>query len=341
MNMRTVAQRAGVSSATVSRVLNGSPLVKKETADHVRGILDELNFIPNPIATTLKYGRSKTFGILVPDITNPFYGEFLRDIEELLVKSDHEVLLANSSDGAAMLPSIRRMLMRQVDGVVLMASDFEAREIAPLLARNVPVVTVDRRLPQQGVTDVTIDFEGGMLSAVTHLRDLGHVRIAFVGGTQHLQTSAVRLNSFKRALRKCGLPVHKELLRRGNYHVAGGEAATQSLLAEAHPPTAIMTANDLTAFGVLRALHRNGISVPGDISLIGLDDLLLCDILQPPLTTIRISRREMAEKCVMALTSANKTQEQRDDRLPVRTTLVMRESTGAPAAGTRVAALQG
>ncbi len=339
MNMRTVAQRAGVSSATVSRVLNGSPLVRRETAEHVRGILNELNFIPNPIATTLKYGRSKTFGILVPDITNPFYGEFLRDIEELLVKSDHELLLANSSDGTAMLPSIRRMLMRQVDGVVLMASDFETHEIEPLLARNVPVVTVDRRLVQQGVTDVAIDFEGGLLSAVAHLRDLGHTRIAFVGGTQDARTSVVRLNSFKRALRKCGLPLHKELLRTGNYHVAGGEAATRSLLEEAQPPTAILTANDLTAFGVLRALHRAEISVPGEMSVIGLDDLLLCDILQPPLTTIRISRREMAEKCVLALTSANKLNEQYDARHPVTTTLVKRESTASPSAGNRRRAL--
>ena len=333
MNMRTVARRAGVSSATVSRVLNGSPLVRKETAEHVRGILDELNFIPNPIATTLKYGRSKTFGILVPDITNPFYGEFLRELEELLVKSDHELLLANSSDGAAMLPSIRRMLMRQVDGVVLMASDFDAQEIAPLLARNVPVVTVDRRVAQQGVTDVAIDFEGGLLSAVAHLRELGHTRIGFVGGTPKLQTSAVRLNSFKRALRRSGLLVHKELLRAGNYHVAGGEAAAQLLLQEAHPPTAILTANDLTAFGVLRALHRAGVSVPGHMSVIGLDDLLLADILQPPLTTIRISRREMAEKCVLALTSANKLDKERSVQHPIKTTLVKRESTAAPPAG--------
>ena len=123
LNMRTVALRAGVSSATVSRVINGSPVVTEETAKHVRRILQELNFIPNPVATTLKYGRSNTYGLIIPDLTNPFYPEFLLSFEEAAVESDYELLLATTqSSEPKLIGSVRRMLMRRVDVVVLMAS---------------------------------------------------------------------------------------------------------------------------------------------------------------------------------------------------------------------------
>ena len=328
MNMRTVASRAGVSSATVSRVINGSPLVREETATHVRRIIEELNFIPNPVATTLKYGWSRTYGLIVPDITNPFYPEFLRDFEEILVEIDHEVLLANiGSSDAALVHSIRRMLMRQVDGVVLMASEFDTKAVEPLLAHKVPLVTIDRRRTSAGTSDVAVDFEGGFRQAVSHLQELGHRRIAFVGGMERLRTSQVRLNAFRQALQACGLIFRPDLIREGDYRVDGGEAAVLDLLKISRPPTAIMTANDLTAFGVIRGLHRVGLVVPRDMSVIGLDDVLLSDILQPPLTTIRIDRREMATACLKALEHTKEHLSQRGKRISVSTSLLVREST--------------
>ena len=327
MNMRAIALRAGVSSATVSRVINGSPLVREKTAERVRQILEEVNFIPNPSATTLKYGRSKTYGLIIPDISNPFYSEFMGEFEELIIETDHELLVTSVKTSEKLVKSVRRMLMRQVDGAVFMASEFDTRDIDPLFLHKVPLVTVDRRSVQAGCSDVAVDFEAGYLQAVQHLRDLGHKRLGYVGGTDGLRTSRVRLQAFRSAVEKSGMRLHVNLLRTGDYRVTGGEQAVISLMKEKFPPTAILTANDLTAFGVIRGLHTLGLKVPKDMSVVGLDDVLLCGVMQPPLTTIRIPRRRMAEACVQALNYTKEDVDRRGKRYSVPTELVVREST--------------
>ncbi len=334
MNMRAIALRAGVSSATVSRVINGSPLVKEDTAKRIRAILKETNFIPNPSATTLKYGRSKTFGLIIPDIRNPFYSEFLAEFEELLSETDHEVLLTNVQSGDKLVKSVRRMLMRQVDGAVLMASEYDTQDIEPLFRHKIPIVTVDRRSVQAGCSDVAIDFEAGFVQAVEHLYALGHSRIAYIGGSAGLRTSRIRQRGVEAALKNFGLKLDPNLACTGDYRVAGGEKAVFSLMAQVAKPTAILTANDLTAFGAIRGLHKMGLSVPSDVSMIGLDDVLLSEILQPPLTTIRIPRKRMAQACIRALNHTKEDVERKGSRYSVPAELVVREST-APVSKSR------
>jgi LacI family transcriptional regulator len=327
-NMRTVALRAGVSSATVSRVINGSPAVKKDTAQRVRRAIQELDFIPNPIATTLKYGRSNTYGVIIPDLANPFYPEFLLDFERVLVENDQELLLATTqSSEPKLISSVRRMLMRQVDGVVLMASEFDTRSIEPLFNHKIPVVTVDRRRALTGAGDVGIDFEDGYRQAVLHLRDLGHKRIGFIGGAGEIRTSQIRLEAFQQALQDAGLTYHPQYTRNGDYRVAGGEAAMHSLLMETQRPTAILTANDLTAFGVLRALHVAGVRVPSEMSVVGFDGIQLSGAMPTALTTVSISGRELAQACVKSMDSMRTNLARRGLLLTVGGTLVVREST--------------
>jgi DNA-binding LacI/PurR family transcriptional regulator len=331
LNMRSVAQHAGVSSATVSRVINSSGPVKEETAKHVRRVLEELNFIPNPIATTLKYGRSNTYGVIIPDLTNPFYPEFLFNFEDVLVENDYELLIATTqSSEPKLINSVRRMLMRQVDGVVLMASELDTRAIEPLLDRKIPIVTMDRRRAQEGTGDVAIDFEDGYRRAVQHLHQLGHRRIGFIAGTEGIRTSEIRLKAFQKALQAAGLIYDPRLMRPGNYRVAGGDSAMRSLLTEANRPTAVITANDLTAFGALRALHARGISVPSEMSLVGFDGIMLTDAVYPPLTTVAVSPKDIAKACARALDQIKSNISRRGLRLNVRGSLVVREST-APA----------
>lgn len=327
MNMRAIAARAGVSSATVSRVINGSPLVKEETAKRVREVLDEVHFIPNPIATTLKYGRSKTYGLVIPDILNPFFAEFLSAFEDLLADIDHELLMTHAQSSEKLIKSVRRMLMRQVDGAVLMGSEFETQEIEPLFLHKVPIVTVDRRTVHEGCSDVAIDFERGFLQAVQHLKELGHKRIGYIGGTDGMRTSRIRFRSFQNAIETSGLRFYPKLTRIGDYRLTGGEAGAISLMQGSVRPTAILTANDLTAFGAIRGLHSLGLSVPKDVSLVGLDDVVLTDVLQPPLTTIRIPRRRMAEVCLQALEHTKENVDRRGSRYSVPTELIVREST--------------
>ncbi len=319
----------------MSRVINGSPLVKEKTAKRVRQILNDVNFIPNPVATTLKYGRSKIYGLIIPDIRNPFYSEFWAEFEEMLVETDHELLITKVQSSSTLVKSVRRMLMRQVDGAILMASEFDTRDIEPLFRHKVPIVTVDRRSVQNGCSDVAIDFEGGFLQGVQHLRELGHKRIGYIGGTEGLRTSNIRFKAFQSAVERSGLRFYSTLVRTGDYRIKGGEEAIRSLMKEKSPPTALMTANDLTAFGAIRGLHSMGMSVPKDLSVIGLDDVLLCDILQPPLTTIRIPRRGMAEACLKAMNHTKEDVERRGARYSVPAELVVRESTAQLPRGRR------
>ncbi|HTB96297.1 MAG TPA: LacI family DNA-binding transcriptional regulator [Terracidiphilus sp.] len=336
LNQRIVAKKAGVSSATVSRVINGSPAVKEETAKHVRRILEELDFIPNPIATTLKYGRSKTYGVIIPDITNPFYPEFLRNFEEALVENDFELQLATTeASEPKLVNSVRRMIMRQVDGVVVMASEYETRAIEPLFNHRIPIVTVDRRRVEEGSSDVAIDFEDGYRKAVVHLRELGHERIGFIGGLIGIHTSEVRLDAFRQALEFSGLKYDPKFTRTGDYRVAGGDAAMRSLLKEARQPTAVVTVNDLSAFGVLRALHACGIQIPKQMSVIGWDGIQLANAVYPALTTVHVPARDLAQACIKALDHSKANIGRRGLQLSVRGSLVVRESTGTVPARNR------
>lgn len=330
MNMREIARLAGVSSATVSRVISGSGLVREDTARRVQKILDESQFIPNPSATTLKYGRSKTIGLIVPDISNGFFAEFVGAFEDLLIEIDHEVLLTSAQTPDKLLKSIRRMLMRQVDGVVLMASEFETEAVEPLLLKNVPIVTVDRRHARIGCSDVSIDYETGTQQAVQHLASLGHSRIGYIAGLHGPHTTKVRAEAFAAALRGAGLSFDPALVRYGNYRINGGESTVPSLMTIASPPTAILTANDMTAFGAIQGLHRMGLSVPRDLSVIGVDDVVMSQVSQPPLSTIRIPRRRMARLCLEALDFSKDRVDQLGTQLSIPTELVVRESTAPP-----------
>jgi DNA-binding LacI/PurR family transcriptional regulator len=333
LNMRAVALHAGVSSATVSRVINGSAPVSEDVAERVRRSLDELNFIPNPIATALKYGRSKTYGVIVPDLTNPFYAEFLLEFEDALVEIDHELLMATTqSNESKLMSSVRRMLMRRVDGVVLMASELDTKTIEPLFEHRIPIVTIDRRRALDGTSDVGIDFEGAYLKAVVHLHELGHRRIAFIGGNEGIVTSRIRLDAFQKALQQVGIPHLDYLAAHGNYRVSGGNAAMQTLLNAKSRPTAVLTANDLTAFGAMQALLMKGVSVPEEISLVGFDGIQLGAALYPPLTTVAISQRELALTCVRALDHMKADATRRGLSLIVRGSLQLRGSTAPPAA---------
>lgn len=337
LNMRTVALKAGVSSATVSRVINESGTVKKETAEHVRRILDELKFIPNPIATTLKYGRSKTYGVIVPDLMNPFFPEFLVSLEETLVENDHELMLATThSSEQKLVKSVRRMLARHVDGVILMPSEYETRAIEPLFEHRIPIVTIDRRRVQRGSGDVGIDFDDGYRQAALHLASLGHRRVGFIGGNEHFRTSQIRLKAFQNALSTAGLTYYPELTRIGNYRVSGGETAMQEMLEAKKRPTAVVTVNDLSAFGALRVLHSRGIEVPGEMSLVGFDGISLSAAMYPPLTTIHVAPKDLVQGCMRAFDHLKADVEMRGLRLNVPATLVVRGSTGPVRRGATV-----
>jgi DNA-binding LacI/PurR family transcriptional regulator len=329
MDMREIAKIAGVSSATVSRVINGSNLVRPDTAERVRRVIKETKFVPNGSATTLKYGRSGSYGLIIPDMTNPFFSEFIRSFEGILVAKRQDMLMALTDHQASrMQDTIHRMLVRQVDGVALLASEIETEPIETLIRNRVPLVTMDRRLVGQGLSDVSVNYTTGLSQAVEHLKELRHQKIGYIGGSSGLSISDHRTQAFARALEKVGLKADPKFLFTGNYRISGGEAAMTELLTRKDRPTAILAANDLTAIGALRALHKHGLSAPQDFSIVGFDDIELCDVFDPPLTTIRLPRHEMAEKFATALESSAKDPHAPGKIYSIKTSLVVRNSTG-------------
>jgi DNA-binding LacI/PurR family transcriptional regulator len=333
ISIREIAKIAGVSSATVSRVINGSNLVTDETTQRIRKIVQDLKFVPNNSAIHLKNGKSQIYGIIIPDLTNPFFTETIKIFEELLVENEKELLVTSTDFHATRTQkSLRRMLLRRVDGVALLTSEFEAAPLESLVQNRIPVVTTDHYRTAPGMSDVVIDFAGGMAQLVAHLKSLGHQNLGFIGGTEGLITSRVRRESFMDAVVKQGLSSREGWIVAGDFKIDGGSAAMEKILAQTQTPTAIVTANDLTAIGALRKAHEKGLRIPEDISITGCDDIAMSDIVYPPLTTLRISRKAYAGLLFEALRAGSEDLTRQGKQYALATTLIVRESTG-PAPG--------
>jgi DNA-binding LacI/PurR family transcriptional regulator len=333
ISMREIAKLAGVSSATVSRVINGSELVTDETAARIRKIIADLKFVPNTSAIHLKQGKSQIYGIIIPDLTNPFFTELVKIFEELLMENEQELLVANTDFYPTRLQhSLRRMLLRRVDGIAILTSEHDAASLESLVQNRIPVVTTDHYRTGCGMSDITIDFAGGMMQMVAHLKDLGHRNLGFIGGSEGLETSRVRRESFMDTIVKLGLTSREGWIVTGNYKIDGGSAAMMRILSCADLPTAIVTANDLTAIGAMRATYDKGLRIPDDISIAGCDDIEMSDIVFPPLTTLRISRKDYAQMLFEALRETGKDLSRPGPQLRLPMSLVVRRSTGAPPA---------
>jgi len=329
ISMREIAKLAGVSSATVSRVINGSSLVTEETTRRIQKIIQDLNFVPNNSAVHLKSGKSQIYGIIIPDLTNPFFTEVVKIFEELLVENEQELLVANSDfHSSRMQRSVHRMLLRRVDGVALLTSELQAASLESLVQNRIPVVTTDHYRIAPGISDIRVDFACGMTDLVAHLKGLGHRNLGFIGSTAGLATTRVRREAFLDAVVKQGLSSREGWMVEGNFRIAGGAAAMAEILAQPEIPTAIVAANDLTAIGALRTAHEHGLRIPDDISIAGCDDIEMADIVFPPLTTLRISRKEYARMMFEALQVTGRDLTRPGQQFILPTTLVVRQSTG-------------
>jgi DNA-binding LacI/PurR family transcriptional regulator len=329
VSIREIAKLAGVSGATVSRVINGSSLVTPDTTERIQRIIQQVNFVPNRSAVHLKNGKSQIFGAIVPDLTNPFFMDLVKILEGVLVENELELLIANTDFHQTRTQrSIHRMLLRRVDGVAFLTSELETAALESLVQNRIPVVTTDHYRTAPGISDIMIDFRNGMWQLIQHLKDLGHRYVGFIGGTEGLATSRIRRESFLDAVVMCDMSSQDGWIVAGDYKIGGGSAGMKAILDHKERPTAIVTANDLTAIGALRMAHQSGLRIPEDISIAGCDDIEMADIVNPPLTTLRISRRQYAQMLFDALQlgAQDLTRTGKVFKLPMK--LVVRESTG-------------
>lgn len=328
MNIREVAKKARVSTATVSRVINGSAPVSEETASRVRKVIDQLGFYPNTHARTLGSGRSRMYGLIISDITNPFFPELVKSFEDIAVEHGQEVIVANTDyQPKRMETCVRRMLERKVDGVAIMTSEMEAGLVEMLSRRGMPMVFLDTGTVGLRSSNIVIDYSTGIDQAIEHLAALGHRRIAFITGPMELSSARVRYQAFRNSMQRKKLPIDEELVRNGNHRIDGGQAAASQLLQLREAPTAIVCSNDLTAIGAIGTIHQAGLDVPRDISVIGYDDIEISNFTQPPLTTIRVSRSEIATRAFTALYAVSHKGEMQGIAYMIKASLVIRQST--------------
>ncbi len=332
-DIRTVAALAKVSIATVSRTINGSPAVSDRLMKRVWQAIEQLNYFPNTHARSLVSGRSRILGIIVENITNPFFPELIQNFEEIAVAHGYEILVSSSnSDPAILTNCVRRMLERKVEGVAVMTFGEEEPVLDQLTHRDIPMVLAEFRLDDPKTSTILLDYTTGVRAAVHHLMDLGHRRIGFLAGPHKLHSAITRENDFRTAMREAGLDVDPAWVIECDHTLRGGVAGFERLRALASQPTAVLCSNDMTAIGVLRAAYMSGLRVPQDLSVIGLDDIDFAEFTLPPLTTIRLSRADLARAAFDALRSQTDGNVKIQREFLVSTSLVIRGSTGAPSA---------
>ena len=341
MNITAVAQRAGVSTATVSRVINGTAAVSAETAARVREAIEALNFYPDINARALGSGRSGLYGLIISDITNPYFPELVKSFEDIAVEHGQDILIANTNYNARRMEEcVIRMLQRKVDGVAIMTSEMEDSLLVRFSTRQIPIVFMDTPKSVRGSSVVRVDYPSGIDQAINHLVSLKHRRIGFLSGPMKLGSARLRTEAFAAALQRHGITVEPRWIQEGDHRVEGGRAAMQRILegsSRTKLPTAILASNDLTAIGAMGAIHEAGLRIPEDISMVGFDDIELSGFTQPPLTTVQVPRRELAATAFRSLfrgKDASSGKKQKQDFV-IGTKLIVRQSTAEARRGAK------
>jgi len=272
--IKDVANRAGVSTMTVSRVINGSGYASPATRARVEQAVAELGYVPNAVARHLRSRRTKTLALVMSDITNPFFTTIARGVEDAAAGRGYAVMFANTDESESEEMEYLRMLAeRQIDGVLLVPAGGSGEPYRLMRARSIPVVVLDRRVSVRQLDEVRCDSEAGAHDLVQHLTGLGHTRIGVITGRRNISTSIDRVAGYERALTEAGIDVDPGLIRYDSFSLAAGYDRARELLAIAPPVTAIFAANNFIAFGALRALREANIAVPRDMSLVTFDDL--------------------------------------------------------------------
>ncbi|WP_022982613.1 LacI family DNA-binding transcriptional regulator [Ideonella sp. B508-1] len=303
ITLKQVAQEAGVSPSTVSRILNGTATVSVDKKAAIDAAIAKLGFQPNPVARGLAGGRTLSIGVVTQTISSPFYGEALRGIEDQLEPAGYiPIFVSGHWREAEERKAISALLSRRVDALLVLAGRLPDEELQALSLR-VPLVVVGRKLQGPQLFSLEFDNLTGARLAARHLLDLGHRRIAFIAGDPAHNDALDRLAGYRQALEEAGEPVDPTLILPGDFTETGGLLAATRLLESRQPFTAIFAANDQTAIGAALGLHRRNIRIPDDVSVVGFDDLAPARFATPPLTTVRQSVYEMGAQAAGAVLS--------------------------------------
>jgi len=327
-----VAEEAGVSVATVSRHLSGK---RVRAADTVDSAISKLRFQPSPTARSLKSGRTRSIALVVPDIANPFFAEIVRGAESVSIQDGYTIFLANTDESNERETEVINDLAGRVDGVLLVPACESNANPQHLADAGVPTVLVDREAAGVDVFDtVLVDNEGGARAAVEYLISLGHERIAAITGPPESTPGRLRLDGYRDTLESHGIEYSEDLIEVGDFRRHSGYQGMMRILGTPDPPTAVFVANNLMTIGALHGLRDVGVSVPGDISIIGFDDHVFANIMTPPLTVIeRPTEQQGVLAMRLLMLRLRQTASSPPRHVVLDTRLVIRESCGPPRVG--------
>ncbi|MBD0380934.1 LacI family DNA-binding transcriptional regulator [Paenibacillus sedimenti] len=330
-----IAKEANVSVSTVSRVLNDTAPVKKSTKDKIMQIIDKYQFQPNALARSLLKKETGTIGMIMPDITNPFFPEvFLGAESEARIKGYTFFLCNTSGDSARESEYLSILSEKRVDGIIFMGGRINLARCKPELVKEVtdissriPVVLVNGQLPNSNIVRVSTDEAKGARLVTQHLIDLGHKDIGFIGGVDHMSTTIQKVKAFKSQLEDSGLVYQPDWVLHGSFSVRSGEELMKKMIEMKKRPTAIFCVNDFTAVGAIKAVSEHGMKIPDDFSIVGFDDTPLATSIIPEMTTVSQKSHELGKTAVQILTKLlNKEKVKRLTLLEPE--LMIRKSTG-------------
>ena len=324
--MREVARRAGVSLATVSRVLNNTQYISEETRRRVLDAVREFNYFKNVHARRLATGRSDLFGLVISEIANPFFPEIIRGYQAVAWNRGFDVLLCNTEyDDERTKAVIRKLRESDVRGVAIVTSSVDRSMTSELIAAGIPLVFCNSGPASKLVGNICIEYEHGVNKAIQHVVELGHRRSAVIAGPAGNRTAVTIKNALVSGLTARGLkPV---CVLESNYRVDAGASAVRAVLSRPEIPTVMFCGNDLIAMGAMSALEESGVRVPEDVSVIGIDDIFFAFLARPPLTTINVPREQIGIKAFEALDKMLKLKRHKGSNYTLETDLVVRKST--------------
>jgi DNA-binding LacI/PurR family transcriptional regulator len=330
VSLNKVAEKAGVSIATVSRVINDSPTVNPETRMKVQQVIKDLKFKPNRVAKRLrnKNASSNLLGVLIPDIQNPFYVEVLRGIEDVAFENKYALIMCNFLQDEKKEKLYLDILQSEsIDGLIAAPTSEHDQHVINLLKRGMPIVCVDRGLVGVDVDVVLVENQKGAFSAVDYLAKSGYKRIAYISGLPQIPSSQQREEGYLEALKANGLKVDKSLIKYGNSRHESGVKLCSELLDLPKPPDALFCGNNLITLGALETIHKRGVKIPSEIAIIGFDDMYWSISLNPPLTAVRQPAYEIGKLAAEQLISRINNPSRPTMSMVLKTELMIRSSS--------------
>lgn len=327
--IKDIARKAGVAPSVVSRALNNKYGVKDSTKKLILKLAQEMNYYPNIAARSLVTRKTETIGIMMADISEPYYSQLIRGMEYIANQTGYTLLFSNSYESVEHNRVLQKMInAERVDGIIIVGSNIQEKNFSlTLLEEKIPFVLVERSFSDPRVNCIWVDNVTGAYLATKHLIEKGHRKIAHITGNLYFQVALDRIEGYKKALQESGIKYSEELVVSGNFTCQGSYKAMKEILRHHPYCTAVFAANDSMAYGALQAIAEVGLTIPDDIAIIGFDDLEFSSLTNPPLTTIHQPRYEMGQKSLELLIAILRGEQENGAKICLNPEIVIRCST--------------